>query len=218
MVSSTHWLASAAGMAVLERGGNAFDAAAAAGFTLQVVEPHDNGPGGLRTAIGRNADLIATWPGSRELYLPVPAAGSQLRNVRLAATYRRLAEEARGGSRTDEIDRARELFYEGFVADEIHRFCTAEGGLLTRDDLAGWRATIEPVTAFDFRGITVCKTGPWGSGPVALQQLALLEGFDLAAMSEEEFVHVVTECAKLAFADRDALYGDADVPLETLLS
>src|SRR5207244_2024722 len=111
-----------------------------------------------------------------------------------------------------------ELFYEGFVADEIHRFCTAEGGLLTRDDLAGWRATIEPVMAFDFRGITVCKTGPWGSGPVALQQLALLEGFDLAAMSEEEFVHVVTECAKLAFADRDALYGDADVPLETLLS
>ncbi|TML15346.1 MAG: gamma-glutamyltransferase family protein [Actinobacteria bacterium] len=307
MVSSTHWLASAAGMAVLERGGNAFDAAAAAGFTLQVVEPHDNGPGGempavlyavergealvlcgqgvapaaatierfrelghdlipgtgllaacvpgafggwllllrefgswrladilafaidyaehgfpavggLRIAIARNADLIATWPGSCELYLPVPAAGSQLRNVRLAATYRRIVEEARGGSRTDEIDRARELFYEGFVADEIHRFCTAEGGLLTRDDLAGWRATIEPVMAFDFRGITVCKTGPWGSGPVALQQLALLEGFDLAAMSEEEFVHVVTECAKLAFADRDALYGDADVPLETLLS
>src|SRR5947208_13138900 len=51
MVSSTHWLASAAGMAVLERGGNAFDAAAAAGFTLQVVEPHDNGPGGEMPAV-----------------------------------------------------------------------------------------------------------------------------------------------------------------------
>jgi gamma-glutamyltranspeptidase / glutathione hydrolase len=307
MVASTHWLASAAGMAVLERGGNAFDAAAAAGFTLQVVEPHDNGPGGevpavfysvdrgeplvlcgqgvapaaatierfrdlghvlipgvgvlatcvpgafggwllllrefgswrladvlsfaighaaqgfpvvhgLRAAIERDADLISTWPGSRELYLPPPPTGSQLRNPTLAATYRRIVDEARGGSRSDEIERARECFYEGFVADELHRFCEAEGGLLTRDDLAGWRATLEQVTSFDFRGVTVCKTGPWGSGPVALQQLALLQDFDLGAMPEEEFVHVVVECAKLAFADRDALYGDADVPLETLLS
>jgi gamma-glutamyltranspeptidase / glutathione hydrolase len=307
MVASTHWLASAAGMAVLEGGGNAFDAAVAAGFTLQVVEPHDNGPGGevvsvfysagrgeplvlcgqgvaparatidgfrelghglvpgtgvlaacvpgafggwllllrdfgswrladvlsfaidyaehgfpvvdgLRAAIKREAELLATWPASRDLYLPPPAAGSQLRNPKLAATYRRILDESRGGSRTDEIDRARELFYEGFVADELHRFCEREGGLLTRDDLAAWSATLEPVTTFDFRGVTVCKGGPWGSGPVALQQLALLDGFDLDALSEDEFVHVVTECAKLAFADRDALYGDTDVPVETLLS
>jgi gamma-glutamyltranspeptidase / glutathione hydrolase len=307
MVASTHWLASAAGMAVLERGGNAFDAAVAAGFTLQVVEPHANGPGGempalfysvergeplvlcgqgvapaaatierfrelghdvipgvgvlaacvpgafggwllllrefgswrladvlsfaigyaehgfpvldgLRVAIERDAGLIATWPGSRDLYLPAPRAGSQLRNLKLAGTYARIAAETRGGSRTDEIDRARELFYEGFVADELHRFCEAADGLLTRDDLGGWRATLEPVASFDFHDVTVCKTGPWGSGPVALQQLALLEGFDLGAASEEEFVHVVIECAKLAFADRDALYGDVDVPLATLLS
>jgi gamma-glutamyltranspeptidase/glutathione hydrolase len=307
MVASTHWLASAAGMAVLERGGNAFDAAVAAGFTLQVVEPHLNGPGGevpavfysadrgeplvlcgqgvapaaatigrfrelghdlipgtgvlaacvpgafggwllllqefgtwrledvlafaidyaengfpvaggVRLAIQRQADLIATWPASRALYLPAAEAGSQLRNPVLAGTYRRIVEAARGGSRTEEIERARELFYEGFVAEEIHRFCETEDGLLARDDLAGWRATLEPPASFDYRGVTVCKTGPWGSGPVALQQLALLEGFDVAALSEEDFVHVVIECAKLAFADRDALYGDADVPLETLLS
>jgi gamma-glutamyltranspeptidase / glutathione hydrolase len=307
MIASTHWLASAAGMAVLERGGNAFDAAVAAGFTLQVVEPHSNGPGGevpavfyavdrgeplvlcgqgvapaaatiecfralghelipgtgvlaacvpgafggwllllrefgswrvadvlsfaieyaehgfpvvdgLRAAIERDAGLIATWPASRDLYLPAPPAGSQLRNPQLAATYRRIVDNSRGGSRTDEIDRARLLFYEGFVADELHRFCEAEGGLLTRDDLAEWRATFEPATSFDYRGVRVCKTGPWGSGPVALQQLVLLEGFDLGAMPEEEFVHVVVECGKLAFADRDALYGDADVPLATLLS
>jgi gamma-glutamyltranspeptidase/glutathione hydrolase len=307
MVASTHWLASAAGMAVLERGGNAFDAAVAAGFTLQVVEPHLNGPGGevpalfysvdrgepltlcgqgvapaaatierfrelghelipgtgvlaacvpgafggwllllqefgtwslddvlafaidyadngfpvvggMHLSIARQADLIAGWPASSDLYLPIPELGTQFRNPVLAATYRRIVEESAGGPRDEQIDRARELFYKGFVADEIHRFCEVEDGLLTRDDLAAWRATLEPVVSFDYGETTVCKTGPWGAGPVALQQLALLEGFDVAGLSEAEFVHVVTECAKLAFADRDALYGDVDVPLETLLS
>jgi gamma-glutamyltranspeptidase / glutathione hydrolase len=308
MVASTHWVASGVGMAVLERGGNAFDAAVATGFTLQVVEPHLNGPGGevpavfysvergeplvlcgqgvapaaatigrfrelghelipgtgvlaacvpgafggwllllqehgtwrledvLRFAIGyardgfplapgipltirREQDLIASWPASADLYLPVPRAGDQSRNPALAATYQQILDEARGGSREEEIERARRLFYEGFVAQEIDRFCRDEDGLLSGDDLAGWRATLEPVAAFDYHGVTVCKTGPWGSGPVALQQLALLSGFDLGALAEEEFVHVVIECAKLAFADRDALYGDApDVPLGTLLS
>jgi gamma-glutamyltranspeptidase/glutathione hydrolase len=307
MVASTHWLASAAGMAVLERGGNAFDAAVAAGLTLQVVEPHLNGPGGevpailyaveqreprvlcgqgvapaaatierfhalghdlipgtgvlaacvpgafggwllllrefgtwrledvlafaigyaedgfpvvggMRIAIERQAALLAEWPASRGLYLPPPEVGGQFRNPVLATTYRRILDEARGGSREDEIKRARRAFYEGFVAEEIDRFCQAEDGLLTGDDLAGWRATLESAVTFDYRGVEVGKTGPWGSGPVALQQLALLEAFDLPELSEEEFVHVVIECAKLAFADRDALYGDADVPLETLLS
>ncbi|HEY3018085.1 MAG TPA: gamma-glutamyltransferase family protein [Gaiellaceae bacterium] len=307
MVASTHWLASAAGMAVLERGGNAFDAAVAAGFTLQVVEPQANGPGGevlaiffsndrdaplvlcgqgvapaaatiesfralghelipgtgvlaacvpgafggwlllleefgtwrledvlafaidyahngfpvtrgMRTAIEREAELIAAWPASRELYLPAPKIGTQFRNPRLAATYKRIVVESRGGSREQELERARGAFYEGFVADEIDRFCRRENGFLAGADLAGWRATLEPVVTFDYRGITVCKTPPWGAGPVALQQLALLEEFDLRGLSEAEFVHVVIESAKLAFADRDALYGDADVPLETLLS
>jgi gamma-glutamyltranspeptidase/glutathione hydrolase len=136
----------------------------------------------------------------------------------LAVTYERIVEESAGGTREEEIERARELFYEGFVAEEIHNFCEAEGGLLTRDDLAAWRATLEPVVTYEYKGVTVCKTGAWGSGPVALQQLALLEGFDVAELSEAEFVHVVIECAKLAFADRDALYGDTEVPLETLLS
>ena len=75
--------------------------------------------------------------------------------------------------------------------------------------MARWRASLEPVASLEYRGLTVCKTLPWATGPVGLQQLALLDGFDLAELSPAELVHVVTECAKLAFADRDALYGDA---------
>ncbi len=306
-VASTHYLASATGMAVLEHGGNAFDAAVAAGFTLQVVEPHLNGPGGdlpavfwsvergrplvlcaqgvspanatiermrslghdlvpgtgllaacvpgavggwllllqefgtwrladvLEFAIGyaergypvvagitmtieRTEDLLRGWPGSAELYLPAPRPGSTFRNPALAATWRRLLDESRGGSREDEIERARQAYYEGFVAEEIDRFSREHGGLLTGADLAEWRATLEEPATFSYHGIEVCKTGPWGQGPAALQQLALLSGFDLAAMDEAEFVHVLTEATKLAFADRDALYGDGEVPLHHLLS
>jgi gamma-glutamyltranspeptidase/glutathione hydrolase len=307
-VASTHWLASAAGMAVLERGGNAFDAACAAGFTLQVVEPHLNGPGGdlpavffaaergeplvlcaqgvspaaatierfralghdlvpgtgllaacvpgavggwllllrefgtwrledvLAFAIGyaedgypvvpgitwtieRAEELLRGWPGSADLYLPAPRPGTSFRNPALAATWRRLLHEARGGSREEEIERGRRVYYEGFVAEEIDRFSRAGGGLLTGQDMAEWRATLEPPVTFSYGDILVCKTGPWGQGPVALQQLALLSGFDLSVMDEAEFVHVVTECAKLAFCDRDALYGDdGEVPVRHLLS
>ena len=307
-VASTHWLASTVGMAVLERGGNAFDAAVAAGFTLQVVEPHLNGPGSdlpavfwpaslgrpvvlcaqgvapaaatiervrslghelmpgtgplaacvpgafggwllllqefgtwrledvLAFAIGyaengfpvvpgitytiKNVEpLLREWPASAELYLPAPEPGTTFRNPKLAATWKRVLDESRGGSREDEIERARTVFHEGFVAEAIDEFSRQNGGLLDGDDLREWHATLEEPATLEHRGLTVCKTPAWGQGPVGLQQLALLSGFDVADMSEEELVHVVTECAKLAFADRDALYGDAQpVPLETLLS
>ena len=301
-VASTHWLATQSGMAVLERGGNAFDAACAAGFVLQVVEPHLNGPGGdlpvvfwsaeagkplvlcaqgvspaaatieeyrarglervpgtgllaacvpgsfggwlllleqfgtwpladvLEFAIGyaehgypviggitmtieRVEPLLREWPASAELYLPAPRPGSTFRNPALAATWRRVLTESDGT-----VEGARRAYYEGFVADEIDRFSRANDGLLTGDDMARWRATLEPPVTFDYRGLTVCKTAAWGQGPSALQQLALLEGYDVASLSEAELVHVVTEAAKLAFADRDANYGDADVPLDLLLS
>ena len=74
MVASTHWLASAAGMSVLERGGNAFDAVVAAGLTLQVVEPHLNGPGGDLPAIlwraGDDAPVVVCAQG------PAPRAAT----------------------------------------------------------------------------------------------------------------------------------------------
>src|SRR6185503_66776 len=95
--------------------------------------------------------------------------------------------------------------------------------LLSGDDLAGWEATWETPLAVDYAGLTVLKAGPWSQAPVFLQQLRLLEGFDLAGLGlgSAEYVHTVVECAKLAFADREAWYGDpdfVDVPLDELLS
>ena len=311
MVGSTHWLASAAGMAVLEGGGNAFDAAVAAGFTLQVVEPHLNGPGGDLPALlydpkaqevvvlcgqgpapqtatidafrERDIDLIpgtgllpavvpgafggwlallerygtwrladvlefaigyaehgfpvvpaitrtirqvedvfrTEWPSSAAVFLPAPEPGSLFKSPGIAATYKRLVEEASGGSREEEIGRARDLWYRGFVAETVETFVRTHDGFLTADDMAGWEATFERPLSLDYRGHTVFKTGPWGQGPVFLQQLALLAGFDLARAAKPEFVHTVVECAKLAFADREAWYGDpdfVDVPVDRLLS
>jgi gamma-glutamyltranspeptidase/glutathione hydrolase len=326
VVASTHWLASQVGMAVLERGGNAFDAACAAAFTLQVAEPHLNGPGGdapiilhsaqtgtqhvicgqgvapqaatlqhfqsldldlipatgllpavvpgafdawclllrdwgtwelgdvLAYAIGYARDgvhivprISATiesvqplfelaWPGSTAVFLPggnVPRPGSLFARPALAATWERLCREAAGATREARIDAARRAWYQGFVAEAVDRFCRdtdvldvtgrRHRGLLRGDDLARWSATVEAPLTYDYHGHTALKCGPWSQGPVFLQQLALLRGFELDAMDPygADFIHTVVECAKLAFADREAYYGDpafVDVPIGALLS
>jgi gamma-glutamyltranspeptidase/glutathione hydrolase len=153
------------------------------------------------------------WPGSAKLYLPVPQPGTLFRNRELAATYRRVLAESAG-----KLEAAREVFYRGFVAEAIDAFSAEQGGLLDGEDLASWRASIEQPVTRAYRGWEVSKTGPWGQGPVFLQQLALLDGFELPDRESADFVHTVVECAKLAFADREAWYGDVEVPLDELLS
>ncbi len=157
------------------------------------------------------------------------------RNATLAATWRRLVAdaEAAGPDRETQIQAGRDAFLRGFVAEAIADFVARaevmdssgrrNRGLLSGDDMAAFSASYEPPVTFEHRGLTVCKAGPWSQGPVQLQALALLEGFDLEAMGHlsADYVHTVLECAKLAFADREAWYGDpafADVPLETLVS
>jgi gamma-glutamyltranspeptidase/glutathione hydrolase len=189
--------------------------------------------------IGAVAEMFRTaWPSSAAVYLrdgQPPKAGTLFRNPALAATYKRvLAEaEAGGGDRERRIDRARDAWYRGFVAETIDRFCRSEKvldssgrrhtGVLTADDMARWQAPVETPLSYDYRGYTVVKGGPWSQGPVLLQQLALLQGFDLddTDPTGPDFVHTVTECAKLAYLDREAWYGDpdfVDVPMQTLLS
>ena len=326
VVASTHWIASGVGMSVLERGGNAFDAAAATAFTLQIAEPHLNGPGGDAPIILHDArtgtqqvicgqgvspqaatlarfrdmdiDLIPAtgvlpavvpgafdawclllrdwgtweladvlayaigyanrgihivprisatiegvrrlfeqeWTSSAAVFLPggkVPGPNTLFARPALGATYERICHEAVGDTREARIDAARGAWYRGFVAEAVDKFFRSTDvldvtgryhrGLLAADDFARWSATVEDPIAYDYAGHTVLKCGPWSQGPVFLQQLALLAGFDIAAMDPcgAAFVHTVVECAKLAYADREAWYGDPNfgsVPLETLLS
>ena len=189
--------------------------------------------------IGLVAELFRDhWPSSAEVYLAggnPPAPGSLFANPALAATYQRILEEAEAAShdRDEQIEAARRVYYDGFVAETIAGYVASADvmdvtgrphrGLLSYEDLAGWRPRLEEPLTYDVGGLTVCKTKPWGQGPVFLQQLALLDGFDLTAMGPgtADYVHTVTECAKLAFADREAWYGDpdfTDVPVKALLS
>jgi gamma-glutamyltranspeptidase/glutathione hydrolase len=176
------------------------------------------------------------WRTSAAVFLPngkTPPPGSLFARPTLADTYSRLCREATGTTREARIDAARNAWYRGFVAAAIDRFCRDQAimdtsgrrhrGLLTADDLAAWSAKIERPLTYDYHEYTVLKCGPWSQGPAFLQQLALLRGFDVGAMDPlgADFVHTVIEAAKLAFADREAYYGDPNfvpVPLDILLS
>ncbi|MGA4864575.1 gamma-glutamyltransferase family protein [Streptomyces lavendulocolor] len=174
------------------------------------------------------------WTSSADLYLPggrPPAPGRLFRNPALARTWRRLVEEATAaagsGDRTGQIEEARRVWRQGFIAEALVRQASRptmdtsgarHTGTLGADDLAGWSATYEDPVTYDRYGWTVCKAGPWSQGPVLLQQLALLPD-ELPPYGSADYVHLLVEGCKLAMADREAWYGDAaDVPLDILLS
>ena len=194
----------------------------------------------LRNSIaGLSRRFREEWPSSAAVYLPdgkVPAVGSVHKNPDWAATLKKAVEaemRAAKGGRETAIQAAIDFWYKGEVADKIVDFMSktpirdASGkkhtGLLTKDDFAAWQpAIVEPVSV-DYHGLTVYKCGPWTQGPVFLQQLRLLDGFDLAKLGHNSaaYIHTVIEAAKLAFADRERFYGDpkfVDVPLKMLLS
>jgi len=328
VTTSTHWIASTVGFGILEKGGNAFDAAVAAGFVLQVVEPHLNGPAGDLPIIFHDAEKKATkvvcaqgvspaaaklehfeelglklipgsgllstvvpgafdgwmlmlrdhgtmglrdvlqpaidyardghpvlprvsntikglaeyfaaeWPTSAAVWTPggeAPEPNANFKNPDLAATYERLVSEAEaaGEDRSAQIEAARNIWSEGFVADAIFDYledaCVHDvseqknSALLAREDMAKWQASYEDTLTYEYHGWTVHKTHAWSQGPVFLQALAILKHFDLAAMDPmgASFTHTVIEAMKLAYADREAYYGDPEqsiIPMEELLS
>jgi len=327
VVSSGHYLASEIGVQILQRGGNAMDAAAAVGFALAVLQPQQNGIGGEAPALvydsrrqqvfavsgngiapegatienyrrlgvelipsdgflpslvpsaldtwilltarfgtltleqvlgpalalaesgfpvydslhgaieGHSSRFQDEWPSSARKFLPggrVPEVGTTWCQPELAATFKKLLDT--GTPCTDRVGgliAARDRFYKGDIAECIARFCRstrvrdAAGGehcgLLCEQDMAAFEARVESPVATTYRGIDVYKCSTWTQGPVLLQTLNLLEGYDLAGLGHNsaDYVHVVVEAMKLAFADREVYYGDPDfanVPLERLLS
>jgi gamma-glutamyltranspeptidase/glutathione hydrolase len=176
------------------------------------------------------------WPTSAELWLRAgraPEAGSLFANPMYARTLQRLVDEGRaaGSGRDAQIDGARRAWSQGFVADAVDAFSGqpfrdssggAHPGLVTGSDMAAFSATWEEPTTIDWHGFSVAKTAPWGQGPVLLQTMAVLDALgDPAALDPgtAHGIHAITEALKLAFADREAWYGDGpDVPLKTLLS
>jgi gamma-glutamyltranspeptidase/glutathione hydrolase len=132
-------------------------------------------------------------------------------------------EKATRGGRTDGIDAARDAFYCGDIAAAMAAYHRDNGGLMTMEDLAGYRSEIEPAVSTRFADLDVFGCAPWCQGPMLLQALNILDGMELRGLGHNSaaYVHVVAEAIKLAAADREAFYGDprfVDVPLARLLS
>ncbi len=169
------------------------------------------------------------WPSSAAIFLPngrVPETGEVFRQTDLAGSLQYMADEERAAAargREAGLEAARDAFYRGDIAKKIIAFMKQEGGLLSAEDLAEYRSPISRPERRRFGDLEVFTCGAWCQGPVLLQTLALLEGTNLAGLGQNsaDYVHHLTEALKLAFADREAYYGDPaviEVPLATLIS
>jgi gamma-glutamyltranspeptidase/glutathione hydrolase len=329
VVSSGHYLATEAGLRILQQGGNAIDAAAATCFCLNLLEPQQCGLGGevptlvfaakekrayavsgmgwspaaftvdwcrqngidmipgdgylpacvpapldtWATAVARWGTMSLTqvlqpaiewardgyplyhglqrclaanerkfnqlYPSTGAVFLHqgrAPRVGDVLCNPDWASAmeivcHAERAAQSRG--RLAAIEAGRDAFYKGEIAERIVTFIRdnpvqdasggVHAGLLTLEDLTEWHARVEEPVTVNYRGLDVFKCPSWTQGPVFLQQLTLLEGYNLGAMGHNsaEYLHLLIEAAKLAFADREAYYGDPlldDVPFDVLLS
>jgi gamma-glutamyltranspeptidase/glutathione hydrolase len=179
--------------------------------------------------LARSADKIRQFPSTSAVYLPggtAPAPGDRIVHAELAETIREMMtaeSRARRRGRARAIRAARDAFYKGDIARRIADYHTRAGGLLTYEDLAGFEVEVTPALRTRFREYEVAACGFWCQGPVFLQMLNLLEPYDLAALGHNSprTLHLLVEAMKLAFADREAYYGDplhVKVPADGLLS
>ncbi len=190
--------------------------------------------GRVGATIAAVADLFTEhWPTSAALWMPdgkPPREGEMIRNEAYARVLGSLVSAAAdGATREERVDAARLQWRTGLVAQAAVEFSATphrhssgldHAGVLSLGDFAGFEAGYEEATTLEFRGYTIAKTGPWGQGPALLQTLAILDGFDDEQLDPSTALgaHTILEAQKLAIADREAYYGDADVPTDYLLS
>ncbi len=183
----------------------------------------------MEASLERHAADHRAWPSTAAIFLPdgrVPQTGDVFRQTDLAASLQYMADEERaaaGRGREAGLEAARDAFYRGDIAAKIVAFMKQQGGLLSAEDLAEYHSPVTRPEHRRFGDLDVYTCGAWCQGPVLLQTLALLEGTDLAALGHNsaDYIHRLAEALKLAFADREAYYGDpamVEVPIETLIS
>ncbi len=185
----------------------------------------------LRNFLVSERKATEQYEWSAKTYYPnghVPEVGEMFRQPNLARTLRAIADAdkkafARSKNRVTAIRAGRDAFYTGDIARRIVEADKAAGGVFAYEDLASFHGQIEKPATTSFHGFDVYKAGPWNQGPALLQTLNILEGVDLHAfgVNSADYIHYVHEAIKLAFADRNAYYGDpafATVPMAGLLS
>ena len=299
MVSSGHPLASQAGIAIMQKGGNAVDAAIATAAALSVVEPLMSGIGGdgfimvyqkesdlLEISNGTGAapyaatrerfsaegipdkgilsvsvpGLLHSWLDAHEKHGTLPLSELFAPAIDLAengfpvshvlskaiasdplicqfptskAIFTRDGRPLQPGETLYQKDLAstfksivaggRKVFYEGAIAEAIVRFSEEQGGLLTMKDMADCRARWEVPIATSYKGHTVYEAPPNSSGHILLQELNIVEQFDLKSLgcNSAESIHLMVEAKKLAFIDREIYVADPEfvnVPTAALIS
>lgn len=168
----------------------------------------------LAASIAQFAGKLGAHPRTAEIYLQhgtVPKPGQVLRNQNLARSFEQVIAEGAEG------------YYRGSLGAAIAAASQAEDGLFTEREFAAYQPeTLEPLQ-IEYRGNTVYQTAPPSQGLIMLEELNLLEGFDLSgkSLTDAEVIHVMVESKKLAFADRLAYLGDprfVQAPVAELLS
>lgn len=178
--------------------------------------------------IESHKDRLKLWPYSKSLFLPHmgeehegPRIGEVFSQPNLRDTLLKLIEAERqaleeGKDRKQAIYAAYDRFYRGDIALELVRGSQEQGGLITMEDLDGWKCYIEEPVTTTYKGIEVYKLTCWVQGPVMLQMLNMLESIDLKRMgyNSANYIHTLYQVMNMCYADRDFYYGDPYVPPE----